>query len=108
MKIYQILMKQINKLNNKKYIKNKSSLISLIENKKSENNIDIDIDINIGINNNEELANYIYNYFYNEKKFTNISKKLIKERLLKCTLIYNTKNDILKYMTQIYNPIISN
>ena len=97
-----------NKVNNIKYIKNKSSLISLIENKKSENNIDIDIDINIGINNNEELANYIYNYFYNEKKFTNISKKLIKERLLKSPLIYNTQNDILNYMHNLYMDIISN
>ena len=95
-----------NKLNNIKYIKNKSSLISLIENKKLENNTDIDI--NIGINNNEELANYIYNYFYNEKKFTNISKKLIKERLLKSPLIYNTQNDILNYMHNLYMDIISN
>lgn len=87
-----------NKDNNIKYIQNESSLISLNENKPVE----------IFQNNKEELSNYIYNYFYNKKKFTNISLKLIKERLLKCPFKYTTQNCIKKYIYNLYMDIINN
>ena len=91
-----------NKINiNTKYIKNSPFLISLIENKNRIISEEL-------YKNDEELTNYIYNYFYNEKKFTNISIKLIKERLIKCPLINRDKNSILKYMHNLYRDIETN
>ena len=83
-----------NKLNNTKSIKNRI----LLEYKNSD----------INENNDENLAYYIYNYFYNEKKFTNISIKLIKERLIKSPIFNKTQNNIFNYMQTLYNDIISN
>ena len=87
-----------NKINNINFIKNSNSLIPLLENKNNFLNFD---DI-------EEISNYIYNYFYNEKKFTNISIKLIKERLKKSPLYNNTKNDLMQYIRNLYIDIKSN
>ena len=83
-----------NKLNNTKSIKNRISL-------EYKNSDSIE-------NNDDNLAYYIYNYFYNEKKFTNISIKLIKERLIKSPIINKTQNNIFNYMQTLYNDIISN
>ena len=46
------------------------------------------------VNDEEGFANYILNYFYKEKKFTNININLIKERLSKSPLIYRTQDNI--------------
>ena len=85
-----------NKINNINCIKNNNLLIPLFENK------------NILFEDREELSSYIYNYFYNEKKFTNINIKLIKERLKKCPLHTNTQNDLMQYMHNLYMDIKSN
>ena len=60
------------------------------------------------INDEDGLANYILNFFYNEKKFTNINIKLIKERLSKSPLIYRTKTNIIKYINNLHKDIIQN
>ena len=83
-----------NKLNNTKCIKNRI----LLEYK----------NLDINENNDDNLAYYIYNYFYNEKNYTNISIKLIKERLIKSPIINKTQNNIFNYMQTLYNDIISN
>ena len=83
-----------NILNNTKSIKNRI----LLEYKNLETNE----------NKEQNLAIYIYNYFYNEKKFTNINMKLIKERLIKSPIKNKTQNNIYNYMHSLYNDILSN
>ena len=60
------------------------------------------------INDEEGLANYILNYFFNEKKFTNININLIKERLSKSPLIYRTQSNIKNYINDLHQDIIEN
>ena len=54
------------------------------------------------------MAQYILNYFYNEKKFTNININLIKERLSKSPLIYRTKSNIKNYIEDLHKDILEN
>jgi hypothetical protein len=60
------------------------------------------------VNDEEGFANYILNYFYNEKKFTNININLIKERLSKSPLIYRTQSNIKNYIEDLHKDILEN
>ena len=60
------------------------------------------------INDEEGLANYILNYFFKEKKFTNININLIKERLSKSPLIYRTQSNIKNYINDLHKDITEN
>ena len=48
------------------------------------------------------------NYFYKEKRFTNININLIKERLSKTPLIYRTQSNIKNYINDLYKDILEN
>ena len=90
----------------KKIFKNKSPSDFLIINNRKKN--DIITSKEYYINDEDGLANYILNYFYNEKKFTNINLNLIKERLSKCPLIYRTQSNIEDYIQDLYKDILEN
>ena len=90
----------------KKLFKNKSPSDFLIINNTKRNNIITPKEFYV--NDEDGLANYILNYFYNEKKFTNINLNLIKERLTKCPLIYRTQSNIDDYIEDLYNDILEN
>ena len=90
----------------KKIFKNKSPSDFLIINNKKKS--DIITSKEYYINDEDGLANYILNYFYNEKKFTNINLNLIKERLSKCNLIYRTQSNIEEYIEDLYKDILEN
>ena len=60
------------------------------------------------VNDEEGFANYILNYFYKEKKFTNININLIKERLSKSPLIYRTQDNINNYINDLHQDIVEN
>ena len=96
----------INIINKKRLIKNKPSPNLIIFNQKKTNVINAPKEYYI--NNEEGLANYIYNYFYNEKKFTNININLIKERLSKKPLIYRTQSNIKNYINDLHKDILEN
>ena len=91
-------------INRKKLIKNKSTSDFLIINQKKLNNPNNSKEY--FINDEEGLSNYILNYFYNKKKFTNININLIKERLSKSPLIYRTQTNIKNYINELYKDLI--
>ena len=96
----------MNIINRKRLNKSKPSSNYLIINQKNTKSI-----LNqkeYYINDEDGLANYILNYFYNEKKFTNINITLIKERLSKSPLIYRTQSNIKNYINDLHQDIIEN
>ena len=102
-----VLIDNKNKINYRKYIRKNTSTNSLIENNKRIKDLVLD-----KFYKNEEkeegLSNYILNYFYKYKKFTNINIKLIKERLKKYPLEYKSQNNIIKYINNLHMDIINN
>jgi len=96
----------INIINRKRIIKNKPNSNFIIINQKKSNKIIAPKEYYI--NDEEGLANYILNYFYNEKKFTNININLIKERLSKSPLIYRTQSNIKNYINDLHKDILEN
>ena len=97
----------INIINRKRIIKNKPTSNFLIINQKKSNK-KIFSPKEYYINDEEGLAKYILNYFYNEKKFTNININLIKERLSKSPLIYRTQSNIKNYIEDLHKDILEN
>ena len=96
----------MNIINRKRIIKTKPISNHLIINHKNFKNVSCPKEYYI--NDEDGLANYILNYFYNEKKFTNININLIKERLSKSPLIYRTQSNIKNYMNDLHKDIIEN
>ena len=96
----------INIINRKKIIKTKSPSNYIITNQKKTNSKISPKEYYI--NDEEGLSNYILNYFYNKKKFTNINMNLIKERLGKSPLIYRTQSNIQDYINDLHKDILEN
>ena len=96
----------MNIINRKRIIKSKPTSNYLIINHKNFKNASSPKEYYI--NDEDGLANYILNYFYNEKKFTNININLIKERLSKSPLIYRTQSNIKYYINDLHKDIIEN
>ena len=95
-----------NIINRKRIIKYKPKSNFLIINQKKAKNTSNSKEYYI--NDEEGLANYILNYFFKEKKFTNININLIKERLSKSPLIYRTQSNIKNYINDLHEDIIKN
>ena len=74
-------------------------------NKINQNNL---INTQLFLKNDNNLINYIFNFFVNEKGTCVLSKEILRKRLIKYKLKNRNIFTITKYMDEVYNSIINN